>query len=56
MTDNIIQDLKEKGHSTEVLDDFTDVRGRTGVIKIVLKSDAEFGGGDPRGDGVAIGY
>lgn len=54
--DEVIQTLQEKGHEVEVLEDFTDVMGHAGVIKIDPVSGVKYGGADPRGDGVALGY
>ncbi len=48
--------LTEKGHDIEVLADFTDVMGHAGAIWINPDTNVKFGGADPRGDGVAIGY
>ena len=48
--------LTEKGHDIEVLADFTDVMGHAGAIWIDPDTNVKFGGADPRGDGVAIGY
>ncbi|MFF5995813.1 gamma-glutamyltransferase [Lysinibacillus sp. KU-BSD001] len=48
--------LIEKGHDVEVLKDFTDIMGHAGAIWIDPETDVKFGGADPRGDGVAIGY
>jgi oxamate amidohydrolase len=40
----------------EVVDDFTDVMGHAGAIKIDQQTGVKFGGADPRGDGAALGY
>lgn len=53
---NVIQELREKGHEVEVLEDFTDVMGHAGVIKIDPSTGVKYGGADPRGDGVAVGH
>ena len=54
--ENIRLALAEKGHDIEVLAGFTDVMGHAGAIWIDPDTDVKFGGADPRGDGVAIGY
>ncbi len=54
--ENIRLALAEKGHDIEVLAEFTDVMGHAGAIWIDPDTDVKFGGADPRGDGVAIGY
>ena len=48
--------LQERGHDVEVLEEFTDVMGHAGAIKIDPKTNVKYGGADPRGDGAAIGY
>jgi oxamate amidohydrolase len=52
----IYHELKERGHEIEVLEEFTDVMGHAGAIKIDSESRLKFGGADPRGDGAALGY
>ncbi len=52
----VVQDLQSRGHEVEVLDDFTDVMGHAGAIKIDQKTGVKFGGADPRGDGAALGF
>lgn len=52
----IIDDLMKRGHQIERLEEFTDVMGHAGVIKIDPSTNVKYGGADPRGDGVAIGY
>lgn len=56
VSDEVTGILREKGHEVAVLEDFTDVMGHAGVIKIDPVSGVKFGGADPRGDGVALGY
>ncbi|OLS40677.1 gamma-glutamyltransferase [Bacillus sp. MRMR6] len=56
ISEETFQALKEKGHQLEVLEDFTDIMGHAGVIKIDPDSQIKYGGADPRGDGAAIGY
>lgn len=53
---DIIQDLQEKGHQVEILEDFTDVMGHAGAIQIDQDSGIKYGGADPRGDGAALGF
>ena len=50
------EQLAARGHEIEVLADFTDIMGHAGAIYIDEETDVKFGGADPRGDGVAIGY
>lgn len=48
--------LQDLGHEIEVLSDFTDTMGHAGSIYIDHETNVKFGGADPRGDGIAIGY
>ncbi len=52
----VSQELEARGHVVEVLEDYTDVMGHAGAIKIDQESGIKFGGADPRGDGAALGY
>ncbi len=51
-----LDELQERGHQLEILEEFTDVMGHAGIIKIDQKTNVKYGGADPRGDGAAIGY
>ena len=51
-----LDELQERGHQMEILEEFTDVMGHAGIIKIDQKTNVKYGGADPRGDGAAIGY
>ncbi|MEH7416787.1 gamma-glutamyltransferase [Neobacillus drentensis] len=52
----ITESLRKRGHQVESVEDFTDVMGHAGVIKIDPDSNIKFGGADPRGDGAALGF
>ncbi|WP_338448577.1 gamma-glutamyltransferase [Niallia oryzisoli] len=52
----VVLNIQRRGHEVEVLDEFTDVMGHAGAIKIDEKTGVKFGGADPRGDGAAIGF
>lgn len=52
----VVLNLQNRGHEVEVLDDFTDVMGHAGAIKMDEKTGVKFGGADPRGDGAALGF
>lgn len=54
--ESIRKKLQQCGHEIEVLDDFTDIMGHAGAIFIDHKTNVKYGGADPRGDGVALGY
>lgn len=56
MGNDIIDDLKKRGHQIELLEEFTDVKGHARVIKIDPVTKVKHGGADQRGDGVRIGY
>jgi len=56
IAENIREELAALGHELEVLEDFTDTMGHAGAILIDEKTNVKYGGADPRGDGVAIGY
>jgi len=48
--------LQEKGHQLEAVEEFTDIMGHAGVIKIDQDTGIKYGGADPRGDGAALGF
>ena len=52
---NAMNHLLSRGHEIEVLEPFTEVMGHAGAIWIA-ENGVKFGGADPRGDGIAIGY
>ncbi|MGG0718223.1 gamma-glutamyltransferase [Robertmurraya massiliosenegalensis] len=56
VSEEVLQALREKGHDVEIHEDFTDVMGHAGVIKIDHATGVKYGGADPRGDGAALGY
>jgi len=56
IVEDIRTELEKLGHEIEVLDDFTDTMGHAGAIFIDDKTNVKYGGADPRGDGMAIGY
>lgn len=53
---DIRSELESLGHEVEVLADFTETMGHAGAIWIDEKTNVKYGGADPRGDGVALGY
>lgn len=55
MSSDAINDLLSKGHEIEILEPFTEVMGHAGAIWIE-DNHVKYGGADPRGDGIAIGY
>ncbi|RKJ46303.1 gamma-glutamyltransferase, partial [Butyricicoccus sp. 1XD8-22] len=54
--ETVRRELEGLGHEVEVLADYTDTMGHAGAIFIDGKTNVKFGGADPRGDGMAIGY
>ncbi|WP_209124859.1 gamma-glutamyltransferase [Alkalihalobacillus sp. BA299] len=53
---HVVEGLIKKGHTIEIMEDFTDVMGHAGAILIDPESQVKHSGADPRGDGAAIGY
>ena len=56
ISEEIRRELEDFGHELEVLDAFTDTMGHAGAIFIDGKTNVKYGGADPRGDGMALGY
>ena len=52
----VIQELIKRGHSIKVVEDYTDKMGHAGAILIDSITNIKYGGADPRGDGIAVGY
>jgi len=52
----IRDDLAERGHPVNVVEDYTDIMGHAGAILIHQGTGILQGGSDPRGDGLAAGY
>ncbi len=52
----VIQELIKRGHPVKVVDNYTDTMGHAGAILIDPVTNIKFGGADPRGDGIAVGY
>ena len=50
-----IQRLSELGHELEVLDEFDEITGHAGAVRVKSNGLIE-GGGDPRSDGLAAGF
>lgn len=56
ISEQVRSELENLGHELEVLDAFTDTMGHAGAIFIDDRTNVKYGGADPRGDGMAIGY
>lgn len=56
MSEQVINELKRRGHPIEMVAPFTDMMGHAGAILIDRKNGMKHGGADPRGDGMAIGF
>ncbi|UFJ39587.1 gamma-glutamyltransferase [Brevibacillus humidisoli] len=54
--DEVIQEMKDRGHPVKVVEDYTDTMGHAGAILIDPDTNIKYGGADPRGDGAAVGY
>ncbi|GAB7388852.1 gamma-glutamyltransferase [Bacillaceae bacterium] len=53
---DVIEELKRRGHPVQVVEDYTDTMGHAGAILIDPVTNVRHGGADPRGDGAAVGY
>jgi gamma-glutamyltranspeptidase/glutathione hydrolase len=56
VSQNIIQELSDRGHSIKVVEDYTDIMGHAGAILIDLVNNMKYAASDPRSDGTAVGY
>ena len=56
IADNVIEELKRRGHPVKVVDAYTDTMGHAGAILIDPLTHVRYGATDPRGDGLAAGY
>lgn len=55
VSQDIIDELKKKGHQVDLVEAYSDIMGHAGAIFIDEKG-TKFGGTDPRSDGLAKGY
>jgi gamma-glutamyltranspeptidase/glutathione hydrolase len=53
--EKVRKELEAFGHEVETMEELTELMGHAGAIYIDEKG-VKFGGADPRGDGVALGY
>lgn len=56
ISSKIAEELKKRNHLVEMVPEFSDVMGHSGVIRIDPENNVKHGGADPRGDGAALGY
>ncbi|MDX8046264.1 gamma-glutamyltransferase [Gracilibacillus sp. S3-1-1] len=54
--DTVLNDLIDRGHPVNKLEDYTDTMGHAGAILIDPNTGVKHDGADPRGDGAAVGY
>ncbi|MCL1886416.1 MAG: gamma-glutamyltransferase [Betaproteobacteria bacterium] len=54
--EEVLSELKRRGHPVTKVDDFTDTMGHAGAIMVDQKTGLKYGATDPRGDGLAAGY
>jgi gamma-glutamyltranspeptidase/glutathione hydrolase len=54
--EEILLELKRRGHPVVRVDDYTDTMGHAGAIMIDPETALKYGAADPRGDGLAVGY
>lgn len=52
----VAEELARRGHPVRRVEDYTDVMGHAGAIRIDPQTGVLQGGADPRGDGLACGY
>lgn len=56
ISDDVVMDLRRRGHSITMMSDYTDAMGHAGAILIDPATGLLRGGADPRGDGSAVGF
>jgi gamma-glutamyltranspeptidase/glutathione hydrolase len=56
VSQEVIEQLKERGQPVEAVEPFTDLMGHAGAILIDQTTGVKYGASDPRGDGLAAGY
>ncbi|WAW10890.1 gamma-glutamyltransferase [Oxalobacter vibrioformis] len=54
--EEVLSELKRRGHPVVKVDDYTDTMGHAGAIMVDPKTGLKYGATDPRGDGLAAGY
>ena len=52
----VIYELVRRGHPVNAVEDYTDTMGHAGAILINPYTNVKYGGADPRGDGMAVGF
>jgi oxamate amidohydrolase len=52
--DDVVQELRARGHDVQVVDGWSDLMGHAQVVR--LDADGLVGGSDPRADGAALGW
>ena len=56
VSQDILDELKSRGHQVVKVDDYTDLMGQAGAILIDPVTNVKYGANDPRSDGLAAGY
>lgn len=56
ISDQIVQELRARGHSVAMTTDYADMMGHAGAIRINRANGVLHAGADPRGDGAAVGF
>jgi gamma-glutamyltranspeptidase len=54
--DDVIAELRRRGHTLNVIAPWDERVGHAQAIRIDPESGMRYGGADPRGDGLALGY
>ena len=56
ISDEVVRELKRRGHPVQMVTDWNDNMGHAHAIRIDSEQGLLEGGADPRGDGAALGY
>lgn len=53
---DVVEELKRRGHPVKVVEPWSESMGHAQAILIDPETGLRYGGADPRGDGIAVGY
>ena len=56
VSQEVLDELKRRGHQVVKVDAYTDLMGQAGAIMIDPVTNVKYGANDPRSDGLAAGY
>lgn len=54
--DAVAQDLRQRGHDVQILDEWSDLTGHAAAIQCNQETGVLAAGADPRGEGIALGW